>query len=165
MRQDLHRSERIEAIRALLKERSIRAQAEIVAHLRERGFEVGQSSVSRDLRDLGVAKVRGAYVLQPRGSATPVGSSPAQAGAALTLLPAMVRSVAAAGPYAVVVKTTVGGASPVGIAIDSAAWPEVVGTVAGDDTLLIATTGLRARQRIEERLLGLVGAAAGATRP
>jgi transcriptional regulator of arginine metabolism len=57
----------------------------------------------------------------------------------------------------VVVKTQVGAAAPVAIAIDRAAWPEVVGTVAGDDTLFIATTGLRARKRLLARLARLMG--------
>jgi transcriptional regulator of arginine metabolism len=122
------RDDRHRAILALLKRRPVHRQEELVARLAERGFEVTQSSVSRDLRQLGVAKVGGRYV----GPVSAQSSADAVADAAHLL-----RGAKPAGPHLTVVLTAVGAAQPVGIALDRAGWPEIVGTIAGDDTILV----------------------------
>ncbi len=142
------REHRLLAIREILAEGPVPGQAELLARLRARGHEVAQSSISRDLRELGVAKVKGAYVLAPDlEPGTLAGPIPAPAVA----LPPVV-GIQEAGPHLVVVKTAVGAASSLAIAFDQARWPEVVGTVAGDDTVFIATTGRRGQLRLVERL-------------
>jgi transcriptional regulator of arginine metabolism len=56
-----------------------------------------------------------------------------------------------------VLKTTIGSAQSVAVAIDTARWPEVVGTISGDDTIFIATSGAEAQRKLGDRLLALFG--------
>ncbi|MBI5510595.1 MAG: hypothetical protein HY903_17700 [Deltaproteobacteria bacterium] len=138
--------ERQNVIRDLLLQGAVHSQAELCRLLRRRGFTVTQSSVSRDLSELHAAKVDGRYVLREALA------SPAPAADRLMALATIVREVRAAGPYQLFVRTPPGQAAAVAIAIDGARWPEVVGTVAGDDTLLIATHGRRQQLKVEARL-------------
>lgn len=142
-----HWMRRQDAIREILSSGNVRSQLDLVAELRRRGFQVTQSSVSRDLREMRIAKVEGRYV--------PLEASTGAEGG-LRATREFVESVAAAGPHILVIRTRPGGASPVGLAIDQAAWPEVVGTVAGDDTLFVATAHRRDQRAIEARFLELL---------
>ena len=138
-------AERQQAIRALLCERVIRRQEDLTAALRGQGYPVTQSSVSRDLSELGAAKVDGRYVL-----ATAIdGPSPGQE---IIDAAASLRGMRMAGPHLLVVLTPPGRAQLAGLALDRAGWPEVVGTIAGDDTVFVATTGRRAQERLVARL-------------
>jgi transcriptional regulator of arginine metabolism len=137
------REQRQRAILAILRRARVRRQAELVEQLADRGFAVTQSSVSRDLRDLAVAKVGGRY-LPP---ASPVASAEAIAEVAHYL-----RAARPAGPHLTVVHTQIGAAPTVGVGLDRAAWPEIVGTVAGDDTVFVATSGAREQTRLLHRL-------------
>ncbi len=134
------RDARQRAIRALLARSPVANQAQLVAELRRQGIAATQSSVSRDLRDLGVARVGGRYV--PR--ARPEERDPRVAEVARLL-----RSVRPAGPNLTVVQTAVGAAQGVARAFDAAGWPEVVGSLAGDDTVFLAT----ATEQDQERLI------------
>lgn len=138
---------RQEAIRALLSGKPIESQTELLKKLAKRGFRATQSSVSRDLREMHVAKADGRYVL-PEALAT---SAPAQSSEAF----AAIVEVQRAGPNVLVVRTPPGSASAVGLAIDSARWPDVVGTVAGDDTVFVATASRTAQTRVAARLMNL----------
>lgn len=138
-------AQRQAAIRSLLGRREIRRQEELLAALRERGFQVTQSSVSRDLAELGAVKAEGRYVLPPPA---PAGFARGEIGEAATAIVA----TRAAGPNLLVVLTPAGLAQRVGLALDRAGWPEVVGTVAGDDTVFVATTGRRPQERLVRRL-------------
>jgi transcriptional regulator of arginine metabolism len=62
-----------------------------------------------------------------------------------------------AGTNLTVLRTSVGAAQSVAVAIDSARWPEVVGTISGDDTIFIATAGVREQQKLAERLHAIFG--------
>jgi transcriptional regulator of arginine metabolism len=134
---------RRDALRRLIRGGEVGRQAELVRLLKREGFAVTQSSVSRDLRDLGVAKVGDRYVLA-EDAAAPV--------ADLDAVAAFVHAVTAAGPNLTVVRTTIGSAQSVAIAIDRARWPEVVGTLSGDDTIFIATATGRAQRSVIDRL-------------
>jgi transcriptional regulator of arginine metabolism len=136
-------------IRRILGTQAVRAQEELVRRLRGLGFEVGQASVSRDLREIGAAKIGGVYRIPEAASPVPPEPSP------LDLARRLVVSMVPAGPHLLVVRTTVGGASPVGLAVDQAGWREVVGTVAGDDTLFVATPGLRQQAQVIRKLSAL----------
>lgn len=68
---------------------------------------------------------------------------------------AAIQEVQPAGPNVLVVRTPPGSASAVGLAIDAAHWPDVVGTVAGDDTLFVATANRTGQSRVAARLLGM----------
>jgi len=112
--------------------------------LKEQGHEVTQSSVSRDLRNMGVLKASGRYVLPPEEVARPDGD--------FGMLAQFVRGVKRAGPSLTVLKTTIGAAQSVAVAIDRAEWPEVAGTISGDDTIFIATANSRAQDELLGRL-------------
>lgn len=144
MLNDHHLQERREAILALLGSGVVRRQAELTQLLRKRGFPVTQSSVSRDLRELGVLKASGRYLAPPPETAHTHGSFGA--------LAQFVRSARPAGASLTVLRTSTGAAQSVAVALDKAAWPEVVGTISGDDTIFIATPDGRSQQRLLARL-------------
>jgi transcriptional regulator of arginine metabolism len=137
------RERRQREIVGLLRRARVAGQAEIVERLRQRGIEATQSSVSRDLRDLGVTKVAGRYVPPPQRR-----EHPEDLAAAAHLL----RSVKPAGPFLAVVQTLIGAAQTVALAIDHAELPEIVGTLAGDDTVFVATSSPRDQKRVLQRL-------------
>ncbi|HOU54908.1 MAG TPA: arginine repressor [Myxococcota bacterium] len=141
-RKDTRREERLQAIRGLVRRRRIPDQGALCALLRDRGFQVTQASVSRDLRFLAIRKIDGCY--REATPLPPVGQAPEVLGRIL--------GVGAAGPHLLVVRTPPGQASAVGIALDQAAWPGMVGCVAGDDTVMVAVEGSEAQARIRERL-------------
>lgn len=144
------RDARRDAVTRILKTRSVRSQDELAEHLAELGFETTQSSLSRDLRELHAAKLDGKYVLPDAGMR--IISKADESTAGLRTAAAFVRGMQFAGPNLVVVRTTPGSASAVALAIDASPGSEVVGTVAGDDTLFVATTGRAAGVRFEKRL-------------
>ena len=123
-------------ILGLIRARRIGTQQELAAGLERAGIEATQSSVSRDLEELGIVKRRRRYVL-------PQARSNGDGGAALTqgLL-----SLDAAGECLVVAKCEPGHASAVAVTIDGADIPEIVGTLAGEDTVFIAITERKARR-------------------
>lgn len=140
---DAQQVERRGAIVRILREGLVRRQADLVRLLRKAGHEVTQSSISRDLRDLGVLKASGRYVLPAE---EPAASSDFAA------LAQFVRGVRRAGPSLTVLRTTTGSAQSVAVAIDRAQWPEVAGTLSGDDTIFIATASARAQDELVGRL-------------
>jgi transcriptional regulator of arginine metabolism len=132
------------AILRILRAAPVRGQRELVRLLREEGHAVTQSSVSRDLRDLGVLKASGRYL--------PPGAEAARTLGDFHTLQQFFRGVATAGPALIVVRTTIGAAQSIAAAIDKAEWPEVVGTISGDDTIFLATATARAQAQVVERL-------------
>jgi transcriptional regulator of arginine metabolism len=139
-----HQHERRDAILRLLRTGEVRRQSELTRLLRKSGFPVTQSSISRDLRELGVLKASGRYLPPPEETIRAQGN--------FNVIAQFVRELKIAGPTLVVVKTTIGAAQSVAVAIDKAQWPEAVGTISGDDTIFIATTDARARSRLLVRL-------------
>lgn len=145
------RDQRQQAIISLLREYAISSQGEIVALLKERGITATQSSVSRDMRDLGVWRKGRHYVLPDEEEAAEEAEV-----AALEEVAVFLRGATPAGPYTTVVRTVVGAAQTVAVAIDNAEWSEVVGTMAGDDTIFIATAGEAEQQQLLRRLQRLL---------
>ena len=133
----------------LLRETTVRRQADLVRLLRREGFDCTQSSISRDLRELGVAKFGDHYVIANENAAA------APTNDAFAALAGWVREVLTAGPSLTVIKTNPGSAQSVAVAIDNANWPEVVGTISGDDTLFVATAGAAEPQALVSRLRSL----------
>lgn len=126
------------AIRRIIAQRAVATQQELVDLLHRAGIEATQSSVSRDIAHLGLVKIGGRYAI------------PSERGF-LSELPIEILSAEPADAIAVV-KLPPGQASLLGVRIDSAGWPEVVGTVAGDDTLLVACRDRQARNLVLARL-------------
>jgi len=141
---DSQQHDRRSAIARILRAGLIRKQEDLVRLLKDAGHEVTQSSVSRDLRDMGVVKAGGRYVLPPEDPARPQGE--------FGMLAQFVRGLKRAGPSLTVLKTTEGAAQSVAVAIDKADWPEVAGTISGDDTIFIATANSRAQDELLGRL-------------
>ena len=131
-------------IAELLERHTIRRQTELVQLLRAAGYHATQSSVSRDLRDLGAAKLRDGYSLPRRPDA---GNE-----RALRVVAGFVRDTRSAGPNLLVITTAIGAAQRVALMLDRIGWPEVVGTVSGDDTIFVATTGAASQRRLAARL-------------
>ena len=144
---DHHQTDRREAIMRILRGGLVRNQQDLVSLLKKEGHDVTQSSVSRDLRDLGVLKASSGYVLPSDDNTRANGN--------FSTLAQFVRAIKAAGPCLTVIRTTIGTAQSVAVAIDKAEWPEVVGTISGDDTIFIATDGARAQSELSERLRSL----------
>jgi transcriptional regulator of arginine metabolism len=141
---DHHQSDRRNAIVRLLSGGNVHKQQDLVRLLRKDGYEATQSSISRDLREIGVSKAGGRYVLPAQDVV--------RANGKFNSLAQFVHQVRRAGPCMTVVKTSTGAAQSVAVAIDKAQWPEVVGTLSGDDTIFIATGNARAQAGIVSRL-------------
>ena len=141
---DAQQLERRGAIVRILREGLVRRQEDLVRLLKKAGHEATQSSISRDLRDLGVLKASGRYVLPPDEVTRVNGDFGA--------LTQFVRALRRAGPSITVLRTTIGAAQSVAVAIDKAEWPEVAGTISGDDTIFIATANTRDQDALVGRL-------------
>ena len=147
MLSDAQQLQRRGAIVRILRAARVRRQQELVRLLKKAGVEATQSSISRDLRDLGVLKASGRYVL-PADEVT-------RANGDFGTLAQFVRQLRRAGPSITVLRTTIGAAQSVAVAIDKAEWPEVAGTLSGDDTIFIATGNARAQDELISRLRAL----------
>jgi len=136
---------RQKAILALLEQGPIASQEDLQRVLHKRGFRVGQATLSRDIRDLGVVKSAEGYVL-PQGDTS--------SDAALPPVSRLVREFVVDVRRAqnlLIIKTTVGSAQPVAAALDDEQWPESVGSVAGDDTILIVCPDKKSATRLAAR--------------
>jgi len=134
---------RRDAIRQLLLQRPAETQGSLVAALHDAGYEATQSSVSRDLKELGAIKTAAGYEL-PEGSQ----DDDDQFAAVAELL----RTIQPAGPNLLVVKTAIGAAQRVALAFDRCNWPEVVGNIGGDDTVFVATESGIAQKNLITRI-------------
>ena len=140
MHADRHQSDRRNSILRHLQAGAVRRQSDLVNLLKQDGFEVTQSSVSRDMRELGVLKAQGRYL--------PPGADTAPAQDNFSAISRFVREIRTAGPSITVIKTSVGSAGSVAVAIDRANWPEIVGSIQGDDTIFLATQDGEAQSRL-----------------
>ena len=136
----------------LLKREPVATQGELCDKLARRGIQVTQATVSRDIEELGLIKTRKGYRL-PGSSDSPKLPQPGLP----VILKEFLWEVRKASNL-VVVKTHPGNAHSVAAALDAEQWPEVVGTVAGDDTIFIATGDSQEASRIRKKILELVGA-------
>ena len=145
------KSQRHAAILALIRRHRVESQERLRALLQAEGFDVTQATLSRDIRDLGLARVsdpEGGHHYQAPGAADAVQPPLAQ------LVSTLLLSSEGVGPL-LVVRTPPGAANALGRALDVAAWPELLGTIAGDDTLLLIARSDAARRRVAGRLAEL----------
>ncbi len=144
--------QRHNAIRELVSHSLVANQDELRRKLRRRGFEVTQATLSRDLHELRLSKGPGGYVLpngNGNGAATAVeDDSPPSVAEMIESFGLRVRQAM----NQVVVGTVMGGAQPVAAALDYEGWTEVVGTLAGDDTVLVICPDPRRAGEVELRL-------------
>lgn len=149
----LSKNERHTAIRELIAQRPIGSQDELRRKLVRRGFAVTQATLSRDIHELRIYK-------GPNGYSLPNGGSRSDEGEALPAVEDVLHSFGLKVKQAqnqLVLITTAGSAQPVALAIDHEDWPEVVGTIAGDDTVLIICPDLRKAGILAERLEKIIG--------
>lgn len=130
-------------ILSLLQSHNVRNQGDLVDLLEQKGIKATQSSISRDLRALGVGWIGGRYTLPAEHDERDPGVSE---------ISHFLRAMRPAGAHLTVILTMAGAAQAVGLAIDRAGWPEVVGTMAGDDTVFAATASARDQRRLLRRL-------------
>jgi len=135
------KSPRHEALIKLLKERKFSKQTEVVSALKKLGYDVTQASVSRDFAELGIDKVAGRYL--PRSELGGQGE-----------FGGLVSGVEFASPFLSVIRTSAGAASIVAAKLDKRAINGVLGTIAGDDTIFVATKTKAAQNQLKHLFLG-----------
>jgi transcriptional regulator of arginine metabolism len=156
----LTRSARQERIRRLIAAQAVTSQTQLAALLAEGGVEVTQATLSRDLEELGAVKLRGtdgapaSYVLPPENAPlrpAQASSSPAR----LTRMLGELLTAAEGSANLAVLRTPPGAAQFLASAMDKVALPDVLGTIAGDDTVLVMSRDPQGGEEIARRLLAL----------
>jgi transcriptional regulator of arginine metabolism len=138
------RDERRQRILHVLERERVRSQADLQQLLADAGHDVNQATLSRDLRDLGVVK-------GPDGYELPQAAVPQTAAQSLWHAVHTWLVSATAAQNLVVLRTPAGGAQPLGLALDKAELPGVVGTIAGDDTVLaVCSDAAKARSLVRQ---------------
>ena len=142
------KTQRHAAIMEIIGGVDIASQEQLRSLLAERGMRVTQATLSRDLHELGVARVPGEsgvrYALPDRIASDAIPSLE-------TLLPQLFSSIDGVGEM-IVLHTLASGAQPVSEAIDAAGWKEILGTIAGENTILVVCRSAQARQAVTLRL-------------
>lgn len=151
------RREREAAIVQIIADRPVHTQAELVAELQERGFAVTQATVSRDMRRLGVVKLPTTgdaprYVTREEAVASPNGNGAANQNMAAAFRESVLQ--VDSGDALLAVRTPPGLANAVAITIDRARIPEVVATLAGDDTIFVLARSTADRRKVRRLLEG-----------
>ncbi len=130
----------------LIRSHPVRTQEDLARLLKSVGVDTTQVTLSRDVRELRLVKTPEGY--QEIGR---------EAGPQFELLASEFLQDVKSAQNLVVLKTAPGHASSVAVALDSAEWPEVVGTIAGDDTILVITPDNSTAAKVSRRLLGILG--------
>lgn len=121
---------RRDTLRQLLRRTPAGTQQSLVDALQRRGLVATQSSVSRDLKELGAIKTARGYELPATGKVRDD---------EFMRVTEFLRDVTPAGPNLLVIKTAIGAAQRVALALDRSNWPEMIGNIGGDDTVFVAT--------------------------
>jgi transcriptional regulator of arginine metabolism len=149
-----NKQQRQQAILQLIGAHQVSSQEELRTLLAARGLNVTQATLSRDLRDLGVVRAPsedGARYMLPEMVADE--AKPSLEG----LLPQLFSRIDGVGEL-LVLHTLPSGAQPVAEALDAQGWPEVIGTLAGENTVLIICRSQQAREALTSRILSLANA-------
>ncbi|MEO8192638.1 MAG: arginine repressor [Gemmatimonadales bacterium] len=148
-----NKRERQSAILEIIESRAVSSQEDLRKLLLHRGWDVTQATLSRDLRELRLARVP-----TPEGARYAVtdGSIEESRAALETLLPQLFLRMESVSEM-IVLRTVPGGAQPIAAALDGEAWPDILGTIGGDDTILIVCRSGLARDRVVRRLKALAG--------
>jgi transcriptional regulator of arginine metabolism len=147
----MNKALRQRAVLEALRHGPVANQEELQRALRKRGFKVGQATLSRDIHELNLSKTATGYVM-PQGDGA--------AGLALPPVQRLVREFVLEVRLAqnlLVVKTIIGSAQPVAAALDEQEWEGVVGTIGGDDTILIVCPDKDAARKVAARIEGMLG--------
>ncbi|MEW5914854.1 MAG: arginine repressor [Gemmatimonadota bacterium] len=145
----MNKKQRHRAILDLVQAQVIGSQEELRGLLKDRGWDVTQSTLSRDLRELRLARLPTPE--GPRYASSDTYSSGDNRALVEDVLPQFFASQEGVGEL-IVLKTMSGGAQPVAEAIDAAGWTEVVGTLGGENTVLVICRSAAARERVEKKI-------------
>jgi transcriptional regulator of arginine metabolism len=138
----MHKETRQKKILSLIRAKRIATQEELKELLERTGVEATQSSVSRDLLELGIVKHHGHYTLPQSGNGSPLRG---------------LLSLDMAGDSLVVAKCEPGLASAVAVEIDRAGLAEIVGTIAGEDTIFIAVADRKEQRAVVKKVWEIFG--------
>lgn len=130
----------------LIRAKRISTQDELSQELKAQGIAATQVTLSRDLRDLRLVKTREGYKEM----------APEETGPGFSILAGEFLNDVLRAQNLIVLKTSPGHANSVAVALDAEGWPEIVGTIAGDDTILVITPDNPTAEAIQERLLELL---------
>jgi transcriptional regulator of arginine metabolism len=153
------KAERHEAILRLIGSHAISSQEELRRLLEDRGWRVTQATLSRDLRELGLVRAPtddGARYVRPETLGADEEKPSLEA-----LLPQLFDDVDGVSEL-LVLRTLPGGAQPIAEAIDAQGWPEIIGTIGGENTILIVCRSSASRVELTHRLRAMAGRRAGA---
>jgi len=139
------REKRQAAILKILQEQSVGRQTVLVRLLHEAGIVATQSSVSRDLKQLGITKLGNGYAMIDAEITDDDDHDQSMFGN-------FIRDIQTAGTNLTVIKTAIGAAQRVAVCPDRYGWPEIIGTVSGDDTIFVATDSAVEQRRLIARL-------------
>lgn len=143
----MNKSYRLGQILNVIRTHRIRTQGELVQALRKLNVEATQVTLSRDIRELGLVKTPQGYVI-PAVAAFP--------GPDLgTVVREFLQDVRVA-QHTLILRTMAGSASPLAEALDHANWPEIVGTIAGDNTVLVVARDAKTSEALRKKLLELL---------
>src|SRR5512142_59955 len=132
----------------LVGRESLGTQQQLCERLAQMGVNVTQATLSRDIKELGLVKT-------PEGYVPPAGEPASSQPSLMHVIREFVVDVREA-QNLLIVKTTPGSAQPVAVALDNAGWSELIGTIAGDDTLLAIASGRKAARVIARRIRELM---------
>ena len=130
----------------LIRSKRIGTQEELAQELKSQGIAATQVSLSRDIRDLRLVKTREGYQEM----------APEETGPHFSLLAAEFLKDVLRAQNLVVLKTSPGHANSVAVALDNEEWPEIVGTIAGDDTILVIMPDNPTAEVVQEKLVDLL---------
>jgi transcriptional regulator of arginine metabolism len=146
------KTKRHAAILRLVREHDVYSQEELRELLVKEGFDVTQATLSRDIRELGLVKLPDA---EGYGHYEPPVETILPAPPLSAMIPSLLLKAEGVGPL-LVLSTPTGSASALAAALDHEEWPEVLGSIAGDDTLLIIARSIADRKKLERRVDQLV---------
>jgi len=142
---------RQKAILEIVQQGPVASQEDLQRALHRRGCDVGQATLSRDIHELNLVKTGDGYARLHMAPAAEPALPPVS-----RLVREFVLDVRPA-QNLLVIKTAVGSAQPVAAALDAESWPETVGTIAGDDAILIVCPDQKAAGRLAERIREMLG--------
>ena len=134
----------------IVRKKQVESQLELAGLLKREGIRATQSTLSRDIRELGLLKVRGVYAAPERPA------EPSAEDRVRRAIQTLVRDSGVSGNM-LMLRTEPGSGHALGVAIDAARWPEVLGTVAGDDTVFALLRSPRLGRSALRRVEGYLG--------
>jgi transcriptional regulator of arginine metabolism len=143
----MNKSYRLGQILKILRTQRVRTQEGLAEALRELGVDATQVTLSRDIRELGLVKTPQGYVLPAQ--VNPPGPD------LETVVQEFLQDVRVA-QHTLILKTSAGSAGPLAEALDQAEWPEIVGTIAGDNTILVVARDAKIAEALRKKLLDLL---------